>query len=333
MEPNSGYVIVIGASAGGMPAIANLLAALPADLPAAIGVVTHLPQYDDNSKFLVRLQRNTPLPCHIAVDHMPLRMGHVYFAPAGHHLLIKGQELLVGDGPPEGRWRPSIDVALRSAAVAWNSHCIGVILTGMLDDGTTGMEAVQRCGGYTLVQDPNEADYSEMPRSVIEQIRVDGCLPLASIPQALMSYLQRDPARVNPPEDLVLESGLAERAATSIDNLPALGEHSLFSCPDCGGGLWEIRHGELHRYRCHIGHSYTEKELLEEQQRTQDKTLWIALRTMEEKRKLLQKIADREEEQGLSSLSQDHYNRAGEMARHIDRLKDIIFRQQDLPIE
>jgi two-component system chemotaxis response regulator CheB len=332
MVSGSGFVIVIGASAGGMRAVATLLSGLPPELRAAVAVITHLSPSEDNTKYLRRLQQVTALPCHLADDHMPLRMGHVYFAPTGHHLLIKEKELVLGDGPPEGRWRPSIDVALRAAAVSWNSHCIGIILTGMLDDGTAGMEAVQRCGGHTLVQDPKEADYPEMPQSVMDHIRVDGCLPLASIPDAVRHYLQGDVPRVTAPQDLILESSLAERVATTIDNLPILGERSFFSCPDCGGGLWEVREGQVHRFRCHIGHSYTEKELLVQQHRTEEKTLWVALRAMEEKRKLLTKIAGREEEQGLSTLSKDHNDRAGEMAVYIDRLKEIIFRHEDLPI-
>jgi two-component system chemotaxis response regulator CheB len=283
--------------------------------------------------FLSRLQRSTTMPCHVADDHMPLREGHVYLAAAGHHMLIKADEIVLGNGPAEGRWRPSIDVSLRSAAVSWDSHCVGVILTGMLDDGTAGMEAVQRCGGYTIVQDPNEADYPDMPLSVMKQIEVDKMVRLAAMPEAILSYIDRDVDRMSVPEDLQLEGKLAEQVATSMDNLPQLGKQSLFSCPECGGNLWEMKNGQLHRYRCHIGHSFTEEELLEEQKRATESTLWVALRSMEEKRKLLETIARREKNQGLNVLAQDHLDRARELEDHIERLKQILFRQQKTDIQ
>jgi two-component system, chemotaxis family, protein-glutamate methylesterase/glutaminase len=330
MPSKTGFVIIIGASAGGMRAIAQLLRLFPTDMPAAIGVVIHLPRDSDPGVFQSRLQKSTVWPCEVAADHMVLEDGHIYLAPAGFHMLIREEEIVLGEGPAEGRWKPSIDATLRSAAATWDSHCVGIILTGMLDDGTVGMEAVQRCGGHTLVQDPEEADYPEMPLSVIEQVKVDGCLPLRSIPGAVEDYLRSAPRRMTAPEDILLENKISERVATKIDDLPALGDRSLFSCPECGGGLWEIREGHICRYRCHIGHTFTEKELLEAQETMTEKTLWVALRTMEEKRKLLEKIARREKQQGMQTLASEYRDRSLEMNKHIERLKAIIFEQQRL---
>jgi two-component system chemotaxis response regulator CheB len=198
----------------------------------------------------------------------------------------------------------------------------------MLDDGTAGMEAVKRCGGYTVIQDPNEADYPDMPLSVQRSLAVDACLSLAAIPAAVMGYIQtrRGPADV--PDDLRFEVKLERQAATDPSNLPVLGTHSYYSCPDCGGNLWEMKNGQLTRYRCHIGHSYTQEELLEEQKRAADQTLWVALRTMEEKHQLLKNIAAREDATGQAALSRDHYARAGELANYIGRLKEFIFSLQ-----
>lgn len=333
MQENNDFVIVIGASAGGMRAIGTVLSALPVDIPAAIVVVIHLPRSEKGQMFLSRLQRETDMPCHLAGDDMPLRTGHVYFAPANYHTLIRKGMITLGKGPPEGNWRPSIDTTMRSAAVAFDSQCIGIILTGMLDDGTAGMEAVKRCGGYTLVQDPNEADYPDMPLSVLRSVEPDGCLTLSAIPAAILNYLQDSPEPAPIPEDLRLESNISERVATTVENLPALGTHSVYSCPQCGGGLWELKNGDITRFRCHIGHSFTGNELLSGQENSIDQTLWVALRIMEERHKLLTSIAAREEQQGLRALSGDHYSRAEELNQHIGRLKEIIYGLQEIENE
>jgi len=325
MDENDGFVVVIGASAGGMRAIGAILPGLPAEIPASIIIVMHIPRSDDSRLFLARLQMMTHLPCHIAGEEMPLRPGHVYFAPADFHTLIGKGSITLGKGPEEGFWRPSIDTTMRSAAVAYDSRCIAIVLTGMLDDGTAGMEAVKRCGGYTLVQDPEEADYPDMPRSVLRQLQPDGCLPLSGIPAAILDYLRRDPAAAPVPEDLRFENSLNQQTATAVENLPLLGNHTLYSCPECGGGLWEMKNGDLLRYRCHIGHSYTYRDLLEGQKHSIDQTLWVALRIMEEKHALLKNIAAREEQQGLYVLSKEHSIRAEELASYIGRLKAILY--------
>jgi len=328
MREKEDFLIIIGASAGGLTAVANLLSQLKPGIPAVIGVVLHLPEKAESELFLARLKRSSVLPCHLAAHHLPVRNGHVYLAPAGYHMLLKEKETLLGNGPAEGRWRPSIDASFRSAAAAGNSHCIGIILTGMLDDGAIGMDAIRRCGGYTIVQDPDEADYPNMPLAVLNKMKVDRCLPLAGIPSAITEFIASNPAPKPVPEDIRIENEMLEQVATEADRLRQLGEPSLFSCPDCGGGLWEIKSGTVTRYRCHIGHSYTEQDLLQGQQNDIESTLWVALRVMEEKRNLLQKIARTEKEQGLNALSEDHYRRAGEMHHHVDRLKELIFAEK-----
>lgn len=324
LQPDD-FLIVIGASAGGMSAIGKLLSRFTPDIPAAIVIVIHLPPEENADIFVARLQSQTTLSCQTATHNLRLHRGKAYFAPAGRHTIIKEDHIVLTMGPAEGRWRPSIDTTMRSAAASWNSHAIGIILTGMLDDGMVGMEAIQRCGGVTLVQDPNEAEYPNMPLAVIKNQTSSWCGPLNQIPHTLQTYLQQNPQRTEVPEDIRIESSILEHTNTEIDNLPKLGEHSLFSCPDCGGGLWEIKNGHAARYRCHIGHSYTETDLLQRQGQDVEKSLWVALRTMEEKRKLLVKIADKEEEQGLHALSRDHKSRAKELQQSIEHLKTLIF--------
>ncbi|MBS1606701.1 MAG: chemotaxis protein CheB [Bacteroidetes bacterium] len=192
LKPDN-FLIVIGASAGGMPAIGKLLSNLGQDIPAAIAIVIHLPSQENTDMFVARLQKKTALPCQTATNDMPLNKGEVYFAPAGKHLLIKKDRIILGNGPIVGRWRPSIDSTMRSAAASWDSHAVGIILTGMLDDGTTGMEAIQRCGGYTIIQDPNEAEYPDMPLSVSRNIDVDWCGSLNKLHEPLLHHLKKIP--------------------------------------------------------------------------------------------------------------------------------------------
>jgi two-component system chemotaxis response regulator CheB len=330
MSNKQDYLVVIGASAGGLKAIGGILSRLRPDFPAAVAVVLHVPERSESSLFLAKLQKATSLPCRLGANDILLEPGHIYLAPAGYHMLINDGHILLGRGPAEGRWRPSINATLRSAATARDSHAIGIILTGMLDDGMLGMDAIRRCGGFTIVQDPDEADYPNMPTAVLDNMEVDECLPLEAIAAVLETYIQSNPARADVPPDISMENSILEQAATATDKLQTLGRPSLLSCPDCGGNLWEIDKGQVRHYRCHIGHSYTEQELLKGQGDEIEKTLWVALRIMEEKRNLLEKIARKEEEQGLSVLSEDHYRRAQELHLHVDRLKDLIFQENKI---
>jgi hypothetical protein len=111
-------------------------------------------------------------------------------AAANHHLLVKKNKIILGSGPEENRWRPSIDVLFRSAAVAYNTRAIGVVLTGSLDDGTNGMDAIKRSGGITIVQDPNEAEYPDMPLSVLNAMEVDHCIPLSQMGDVIFDITQ-----------------------------------------------------------------------------------------------------------------------------------------------
>jgi two-component system chemotaxis response regulator CheB len=171
-------IIVIGASVGGVETLTQLVAHLPEDLPAAVFVVLHISP--DAPSVLGRiLSRSGPLPARAAQDDEPIQHGRIYVAPPDHHMLVKQGYVSVVRGPKENRPRPAIDPLFRSAAAAYRSRVIGVVLTGLLDDGTAGMLAVKRCGGTAIVQDPEEALYPDMPRSVLETMQVDYVIPVA----------------------------------------------------------------------------------------------------------------------------------------------------------
>jgi two-component system chemotaxis response regulator CheB len=210
-----GFLIAAGASAGGMKAIRQLLESLPRDIDAAICVVIHLSRHVDASHFTAALQKSTYMPCQVAVDNTMIQKGHLYLAPSNHHLIIRQNMLLLGRGPGESRWRPSIDVAFRSAAVAWDTHTIGIILSGMLDDGVAGMEAVKRCGGFTIVQDLLEAEYPDMPRAVLKTVKADRCLSINAMAAAIIEYMDTSRPRQQPPPDVLEEARLAELVAST----------------------------------------------------------------------------------------------------------------------
>lgn len=319
-------IIVIGASAGGRDALCRLTATFPQDIHAAVFVVVHLAKQGIDDFLISRLQKCTSLKCELATDGLPIQKGHIYMAPANHHLILKNGSMRLTKGPAEGRWRPSIDVLFRSAAVCYSERVIGIILTGMLDDGTLGMQAIKKCGGVLIVQDPIEAEYPDMPQSVLDNTMVDYMLPVSAMNEAIQDTINNKKEEgVTIPADIKAEAAIIENTTTQIEEIDKLGTQSLYTCPDCGGNLWEIKNGESMHYRCHIGHAYSESELLKKQFESLNGTLWVALRIMEERRSLLKKISRQEQEKNFHSLAQMHTERAEELGIHIARLKDLLF--------
>src|SRR5688572_28932890 len=175
MKIESRRIIVIGASAGGLEALCKLAAQLPEKFPAAVFVVQHMPADASGDVLVQALQKSGSLVCKHAVDGETIRAGQIYVAPPDRHMLIGKGRVILSKGARENRSRPGIDPLFRSAAVAYNSKLIAVVLTGYLDDGTAGMVAVKRCGGICIVQDPKDAAYSYMPQNALNYVVVDHC--------------------------------------------------------------------------------------------------------------------------------------------------------------
>jgi len=324
------FIIVVGTSAGGINALQEFISHLQPDIDAAVFIVMHLSGTAISNFLIHHLQPHTVIPCEIAQHNAAIKNGVIYVAAANIHLLVKKNHIVLGSGPEENRWRPSIDVLFRSAAAAFNSRVIGVVLTGLLDDGTTGMLAIKRSGGTTIVQDPNEAEYPDMPLSVLNNMEVDYCVPLASMGEIITAIALTTPVEQQPPRDIIIESEISERVVVDYSHVKQLGEKSIYACPDCGGGLWEITNdennrGKVVRYRCHIGHSYTEKGLVIKQGEIFEATLWTALRIMEERRNLLKKIAEDHAKRGFESLANDYKIKWQNMQVHVDKLKEVLF--------
>lgn len=320
------YIVVIGASAGSTKSVLELLAQPDAGIDAAFFVVLHMAVLAAARSFTVRLQEASGLLCKLGANGDIIEKGTVYVGSPGTHLVMKEGKIILGEGPTENRWRPSIDALFRSAAASYNSRVIGIILGGMLQDGTAGMQAIKGCGGTCVVQDPEEALYPDMIQSVMQHVEVDYTVSLECMGALLKEKTGLPlPHPVSVPSEISLEAGIAAHTMVDMEVLKEIGIHSIFSCPDCGGGLWEMKKDNLVRYRCHTGHTYTQNEYAFRQQNVLESSLWVALRMLEERRQLLDKMGKQERERGWMFSASQKEGRAKELRVHIESLKLLLF--------
>lgn len=320
-EKNS-KVVVIGASAGGLSALKELIVQLPKNFPLPVLIVRHISPDATGNVLLDELNKLNALKCQHAKSGSSLKPGNGYLAPSDHHLLI-GEDLkmLVTKGAHENRSRPAINPLFRSAAVAYGSGVIGILLTGYLDDGTSGMKAIKKCGGTCIVQDPDEAEYPDMPRNALNNVKVDYCLPIAEMGDLLHKLVPRKLGKPRPvPKEVLIEAKIAERVLSDLASVNELGDQVPFNCPGCGGVLWKVgKDGEL-RFRCHTGHAYTAAYLLAEQVNKIEETMWTALRMFEEHKNLLTEMARGRKGVGYQTAIE----RAKMSQVHIDRIRAIL---------
>src|SRR5437660_11143164 len=217
-------IIVLGASVGGVEALSNLVAQFPEDIPATIFVVQHIMPTATGQLAQV-FDRAGPLPATMAQDCERFELGHIYVAPPDHHLLVKQGCLRVTRGLRENRVRPAIDPLFRSAAVTYGARVVGVVLSGLQSDGTSGLLSIKRCGGITMVQDPTDALYPDMPLSALEHVEVDYCVPVLKI-GALLYRLSQEPAAATPPipDELCIEVDIVENPSDNTHSTEQLGE-------------------------------------------------------------------------------------------------------------
>ena len=288
-------VIVIGTSAGGLQALSALLSYLPPDLPAAILLVMHIGNRPSSLPEV--LQRHSALPVAFARDQQELLAGMVVVAPPDRHLLVmrKGAALhaVLSCSARENHTRPAIDPLFRTVAEAADGLAIGVILSGYLDDGVAGLQAIKACGGLAVAQDPAEAAVPDMPRNAISNVAVDLCAPLLSIAAALTRYAMAPPPHGGSspaPTWLTIENRLVTEGG-GIRELEQIASPSNYACPACGGVLFELNQRRPTRYRCHTGHSFTQLSLLQDQQAVIEESLRSALRALDEKEYLAGQLA------------------------------------------
>jgi two-component system chemotaxis response regulator CheB len=285
-------LIVVGASAGGVEALQVLVGGLPKGLPAAVMIVMHT---SPEGPYLLPdiLGRAGSLEVPKPREGDLIERGKLYIAPPGHHLLVKGDRINLSKGPKENRSRPAIDPLFRTAAVAYGPRVVGVILTGMLDDGTSGLSAVKERGGIAVVQDPEDALYSSMPKSAIRHVSCDYVLPvsaIASLLTRLASESATAPEKVPVTRLMEIEARFVEMETMSMKDMDAIGSHAGVSCPECHGPIWKIKDGTLQRYRCHVGHAYSAQSMVAGQIEAQETHLWQALRLMKERVSLIEEM-------------------------------------------
>ncbi|HEX8558391.1 MAG TPA: chemotaxis protein CheB [Pyrinomonadaceae bacterium] len=327
-------IIVVGTSAGGVEALRALVAGLPKDFPGSVFIVMHTAP-DSPGVLAQILDRAGPLPVVNASNRGHISPGHVYVAPPDHHLLLEPGATRLTRGPKENRFRPAVDPLFRSAAQTYGPRVVGVILTGGLDDGTSGLWAVKRLGGTAVVQDPDEAFMPSMPLSALGQVEVDYTLPLAKIPAVLTrlagsSVAQQGGRRA--PEELNIEVKIAMEENALDLGVTKLGAPSVFTCPECHGALLQLKENGRSRYRCHTGHAYSADSLLSELTESVEATLWAAIRSMAESAMLMRHMAEHVRESDPASADRFE-EKAGDARRRLEMVRRAVFTHERLSEE
>jgi two-component system chemotaxis response regulator CheB len=318
-------VIVIGASAGGFKAIIQLIEKIPDNIPAAIFVVMHLGKQSMPEIIVQHVGKITNFICSIPTDGDEIKAGHLYVAPKDSHMLVTRSAIHITKGPHENRWRPSIDVLFRSAAAAYDSRVIGIVLSGMMDDGTSGMSAIKRSGGVCIVQEPSEAEFPDMPRNVLNKVDVNYRVSINDISYILDDLFAKSEGPMYAiPEDIKIEAQIAQGMISSVNDLKKIGKQSDFTCPEYGGSLFAMHNDNTYRYRCFTGYTYNEKLLVETQAEALEESLWVCIRMLEERKGLLRKVADHEGEDGQTDNALQCLNISEDIVQHIERLKALL---------
>lgn len=318
-------VVAIGASAGGIEALSELLRALPSSLSAAFLVVVHIPAHSPSYLDEV-LARCTAMPVRPASNGEPLKNRCVYVASADLHLMVDGGKAKLTRGPKECRVRPAIDVLFRSAAVNYGPRAAGVVLSGMLDDGTAGLWAIKEAGGLALVQDPAQAIHDSMPRSAIEHVAVDFVGPVEALAQQIVGFTKRGPAPGqqggSPRHEL--ENRIAGEENALQLGVMKMGEVSKYTCPDCHGVLMQVDEGRIVRFRCHTGHAFSIKTLLEEVSEAIDHGLWDTIRAVEERVLLLRQMGELARQRGAAEEATTCETQARNAEERIKTIRELV---------
>lgn len=287
--------VFIGGSAGGIEALVELLSYLPADLAAPVLVVLHVAKAGTNVLPAI-LDRAGDLHAVTPLDGESLMQRVVYVAPHGSHMLVERGRVRLTNGPAEHGMRPAIDPLLRSAARAYGPRALGVILSGMLDDGTAGLREIRERGGWTLVQDPDEAMFPSMPRSALADAAVDDVLPVRQLAAEIGRIVGAGRPRLAEAERLAVPRVPLTEAGG--DQPHPSGTATDIACPCCGGTLWEQTSRGAVTYRCAAGHLYSPDSLLAAHAQSLDGTVWKSIALLQERAALLDRLQKRSAEHG-----------------------------------
>jgi two-component system, chemotaxis family, protein-glutamate methylesterase/glutaminase len=317
-------IVVIGGSAGAIESVSEIVRGLPAEFPAAIFTVVHFPGSVTSALPRI-LSRAGHMPAEHPADEAPILPGRIYVAPPDCHLFLEEGNVRLSRGPKENGHRPAIDPLFRSAARHYGGRVIGVLLSGNLSDGTAGLLGIKQRGGVAMVQDPETALYSGMPRSAIERVPVDHVVPVRAM-AGLLTQLTAQPAP--PRKEAAVESshvdahGLDEVALE--DRKTQVGVPSTMSCPECHGVLWEHRDGDVLAFRCRVGHAFTEEALLSIQAEQLEAALWTALRALEEHSALSRRLAARAAHRGHPHSASVFTEHAMDAEHHASTIRLVL---------
>ncbi len=301
-------VVVIGASAGGVQVLLDTVGQLPAQFPASLFVVVH--QSPDFPSLLPELlSRRGPLPASHPLHDQRIAHGNIYVAPPDNHLLIHDGHMGVVRGARENGHRPAADALFRTAAAAYGSRVIGVVLSGYQNCGTAGMMSIKARGGLGVVQDPGSAQVPDMPRSVVDHVKVDYVVPPADM-AGLLTRLVSTPAgpMSEPDKDIRQLEGREPGGPVEL------------VCPICHGVLTEAAPGLFEHFRCHVGHTFSLESLAREQDEELERALWSATRSLEESSALNRRLSAREKGGLRSRLAE----KGTTQAQQADLIKDIL---------
>jgi two-component system, chemotaxis family, protein-glutamate methylesterase/glutaminase len=316
-------IVVIGGSSGALRAL-EFVGHLPPAFPAALFIVLHTAPTGPSLLPNI-IGGYSKIPVEHADDGEAIMPGRIYVARPDHHLSIRDGFMQVARGPRENRHRPSIDVLFRSAAVAYGPRVIGVLLSGMLDDGSAGLVALRTRGGLSVVQDPADALFPEMPSNALAQAGADHCVPQSQLADILVKAVTEnlaEPTFEHGPERRQQQVGEVSMKQNDYDDKP--GTSSDFSCPDCGGVLRQIEDGEMLRFRCRVGHAFSGESLRAAQSDKLEEALWTALRALEEKTELARKMTDYSLSRNLKSAAPKFAEEAKKLEAHAEVIRELL---------
>ena len=280
-----------------MDALTRMTAQLPEDLPAALLLSVHMPPLG-RSLLPEILSRSTPLKVSFAENGSPIEYGSMLIAPPDRHLIVEKEHVHLSRGPKENHVRPAINPLFRSAALAYGPRVIGVLLSGALDDGVSGLWELKRRGGIGVVQSPDDAGHPNIPLNAISHVGAD---------------------HIGTAEEIgVLLRGLTRQTVGEKiqEAIPMAGIPTSISCPECRGHLDLFLEGDLAEYRCRVQHTYSPEAMIAAHAETEERTLWSAVVTLEEGAEVAEKLAPKLPED-VRAMVQESIGRRREAARQI----------------
>jgi two-component system chemotaxis response regulator CheB len=288
-------LVVIGTSTGGLEALRTVVGALPADFPTPICVVRHMAR--DSPAILHQiLSKAGRLRAVQATSGMALTSGTIYVPPPDYHLIVEEGVVLTASGPRENGFRPAIDPLFRAAALSYGPRAIGVVLTGGLDDGTSGLWDIKQQGGTAVVQHPDDALVPSMPLNAIQHVPVDHIVKIVDLAPLLVELTAPSRAVAGPsvaPRMLEADVKISKGEDAKDAGLLALADPSAYACPECHGVLLQMKasSGPV-RFRCHTGHAYTIGSLLAALEDGVEVAAWNTIRALDEAGLLLKHLAE-----------------------------------------